>query len=189
MVATRRGHAGHFWTGSLPRFIDSYNESRLHSALGYLSPNRFEEEQSRKPVKLGTCNCPATGFTPKRGQYSTPNDNPTLPVGLPPGVEHGPPISGFISHIGNEENQRAGAGDKDDEHPERVHPSLTIQPRPRQQVRTAAQATIWNDDPTVPARPFEPPPRQGRTCAWRAASASCPRYRRPRSGRPRSGRP
>ena len=35
----------------LPRFIDSYNESRLHSALGYLSPNRFEERQSRKPVK------------------------------------------------------------------------------------------------------------------------------------------
>ena len=29
----------------------SYNERRLHSALGYLSPNRCEEEQSRTPVK------------------------------------------------------------------------------------------------------------------------------------------
>ena len=34
-----------------PRFFDSYNERRLHSALGYLNPNRFEEKQSRKPVK------------------------------------------------------------------------------------------------------------------------------------------
>ena len=38
----------------LPRSVDGYNEKRLHSALGYLNPNRLEEEQARKPVKSVT---------------------------------------------------------------------------------------------------------------------------------------
>ena len=42
----------------LPRFIDSYNERRLHSALGCLNPTRVEEEQPRKPDKSAALSGP-----------------------------------------------------------------------------------------------------------------------------------
>ena len=55
--------------GHLPRFIDSYNERRLHSALDYLSPTALRRNSPASRSNRPPETVRPKGPTPIGGQY------------------------------------------------------------------------------------------------------------------------
>jgi putative transposase len=77
-------------SGHLEEFLDTYyNRQRLHSALGYRTPEEFEQDAATEPASGGTHDAATMKFfTPQEQEKSMSGS--TDPISTPTGTSHAP---------------------------------------------------------------------------------------------------